>query len=106
MGMKTNGVFLDILKERKELLTKIYDTIGDLKLDVETDLELHILKHIEACAHPDKLVNPEKIKVKITRENDEVEEIKTDNKCPLTQTEINDPYESTCGHRFERRAII
>ncbi|ORD93726.1 hypothetical protein ECANGB1_1631 [Enterospora canceri] len=95
------------MKERKDIMMRIQELIKNFDMKVDDTIEMHILQQIEACINPDKLLNPSRIKVVVKRnETEDVEEFKRSGRCPLTQAEIEDEYASTCGHRFERKAIM
>ena len=97
----------NLLKSREKDLTDILETMDDLIYDLDKDVYKHILKHIEACKHPEKLKEPNKISVKdLRRKNDEIEIEEEGIKiCPLSQAPIKSLYKAKCGHLFEEKVI-
>lgn len=111
---KSETTLLGILGERKTIMTDILKSLEKFsaleKFPLESDLNAHelLLKHIASCENPNKLINPEKIKVNLpnTQADSEIEIVKEVDNCPLSQAPIKNIYVAACGHKFEKQELV
>ena len=105
--MITKEILIELLDHRKDVLIEIQKLITEMDIELDKKIQLHILKHIESCKDPTKLINPDTIKIKMNNIDLSVLNVDNDqNICPLSQALIVNKYVAKCGHIFEKKNLI
>lgn len=103
----------DALKERADILEELLPIIFKSKSRPSEQLIKNIGIHKALGSNPSKIANVKSIKVnlndifeKYTGPDIIIEEKRSGGKCPISQCEIVNKWESVCGHVFEEKAVI